>query len=234
MVTNGVRKININNYIDLLMNIELFRSFSSGQIQKLFNLSKYKLQKYEKGQIIHIQNELCESMEIILQGKASVQKIDQEGNILRVAVFSDGDILGVNLMFSDRNYYPMTVVSESNLILLSIYRDLILELSHNNTEFMMGLLGVISNKTLLLTDKIDAISLKTIREKIKDFLKYEFYLQASKTIRLNISKKELAEKLGVQRTSLSRELNKMRKDGLIDFDAKTITIKDYDEFLDKQ
>jgi len=41
-----------------------------------------------------------------------------------------------------------------------------------------------------------------------------------------MSKKALAEKIGIQRSSLSRELNKMRKDGLIDFNSKYITIND--------
>ncbi|NCB72673.1 MAG: helix-turn-helix domain-containing protein, partial [Clostridia bacterium] len=40
------------------------------------------------------------------------------------------------------------------------------------------------------------------------------------------SKKELAENFGIQRTSLSRELNKMRKDNLIEFDSASITILD--------
>jgi Mn-dependent DtxR family transcriptional regulator len=43
-----------------------------------------------------------------------------------------------------------------------------------------------------------------------------------------MTKKELAEKIGVQRPSLSRELNKMRKDGLLTYDSKQITIMDVD------
>ena len=39
-----------------------------------------------------------------------------------------------------------------------------------------------------------------------------------------VTKKDLAEKFGVQRSSLSRELNKMRKEGLIEYDAYSITI----------
>jgi len=44
-------------------------------------------------------------------------------------------------------------------------------------------------------------------------------------IRLHYSKKELAERLGVQRSSLGRELNKMRREGLLEYDARTITLK---------
>jgi len=183
------------------------------------------VEEYERGQIIHLQNELCEAMDIILEGKVSVQKIDEEGNILKVAVFSDGEILGANLLFSSSNTYPMTVVSESRTIILHAYRDLILESCQRNTDFMAGLLTVISNKALVLTDKIDTISFKTIRQRIIDFLRYEYYIQKSTAIKLNTTKKELAERMGIQRTSLSRELNKMRKEGLIEYNAKTITLK---------
>ena len=42
---------------------------------------------------------------------------------------------------------------------------------------MANLLRIISNKTIVLTEKIDIISLKTIRQKVKDFLKYEYHIQ---------------------------------------------------------
>lgn len=59
-----------------------------------------------------------------------------------------------------------------------------------------------------------------------DYLKYEYHIQKSNIIKLNISKKDLAESLGIQRSSLSRELNKMRKDGLLEYDARTVTLKE--------
>ncbi len=68
--------------------------------------------------------------------------------------------------------------------------------------------------------------MKTIRQCIIDFLMYESFSQNSRTIKLGYTKKELAEKFGIQRPSLSRELNKMRKDGLIEYDAHSITIID--------
>lgn len=58
------------------------------------------------------------------------------------------------------------------------------------------------------------------------FLGYQYYLQKSYVIRLNISKKDLAERLGIQRSSLSRELQKMRTDRLFEYDSRTFTLKD--------
>ena len=164
-------------------------------------------------------------MDIVLNGKVAVQKIDEEGNILKIDTFSGGSLLGANLLFSSKNLYPMTVVAESQTVLLHIYKELVLELSQTNICFMKDLMREISDRTLLLTDKIDAISLKTIRQKIIDFLRYEYSLQKSDVLKMTISKKELAERFGIQRTSLIRELNKMRKDGFLVYDSRTITLK---------
>ncbi len=70
--------------------------------------------------------------------------------------------------------------------------------------------------------------MKTLRQCIIEFILYEYYAQKTTKIKLNTTKKGLADKIGVQRTSLSRELNKMRKEKLIDFDNKYIIIHDVD------
>jgi CRP-like cAMP-binding protein len=118
----------------------------------------------------------------------------------------------------------MTVFAKADATILHIKKDLILKLCQINAIFLNNLLKSISDKTLILTDKIKSLSMKTIRECIIDFLIYESFSQNSRTIKLDYTKKELAEKFGIQRSSLSRELNKMRKDGLIEYDAHSITI----------
>jgi len=216
--------MDIDRCIDILSGLDLFKGFTKTDLHQIFRSSKYRMQEYEKGQIIHLQNEICTSMDIILDGRVSVQKIDSEGNVLKITDFFGGDTLGANLIFSHRNSYPLTVAAASRTTALHMYKDLILELSQSNVSFLTGLMTVISDRTLVLTDKIDAISLKSIRQCIIDFLKYEQHHQNSSTIIMEVTKKELAERLGIQRTSLSRELNKMRREGLVEYNAGTITI----------
>lgn len=165
-------------------------------------------------------------MDIILEGQVSVQNIVESGNVLTIYVFSTRDIIGANLIFSSSNYFPMTVVATSGTTILHMQKEMIIQLCKSNESFMVGFMKSISDRTIILTDKINAISLKTIRKSIIDFLRYEYHIQKNNVIKLNVSKKDLAERLGIQRSSLSRELNKMRNDGLLNYDAKTITVKD--------
>lgn len=215
----------IDDYIDVIANMNLFCNFSYEELSRIFKPSKFEIKEYKKEEIIHLQNELCHTMDIIISGKVIVQKIEENGNVLTINDFSVGDSLGANIIFSSKNYYPMTIAAISKVVILHLKKELILELCQNSIDFMTLLLQEISDRTLFLTDKIATISLKTIRQRIDEFLKYEYYIQKSNVIKLNISKKDLAERIGIQRTSLSRELNKMRKEGLIEYDSRTITIK---------
>jgi CRP-like cAMP-binding protein len=218
--------MNINKYTDIVANMDLFRGLGKDDINKLFSNQKYFIKKYGKGEVIHFQNEICHTMDVILIGQTLVQKIDKNGNILTISTFSSGEIIGANLLFSSRNQYPMTVVSKENSTILHIHREFVLELCQSNTHFLTSLISTISDKTLTLTDKINTIALKTIRQRIIDFLIYEYHIQKTTKIKLNMSKKEMAERFGIQRPSLSRELNNMRKEGLLDYDANAITILD--------
>jgi len=217
--------IKTDQYLDALAGLSLFNRFSREELKQMFDASSYEIKRYTKGQIIHLQNEVCQAMDIILEGKVAVQKIDQEGNVLTINVFSAPDIIGAHLVFSTNNTYPMTIISETNTVILRLPQELIVELGQKNLDFMVVLLKTISDRTLILADKIRAISHKSIRQQIVAYLTYEYHLQKSPVIKLSYSKKELAERLGVQRSSLSRELNKMRREGLLEYDARTITLK---------
>jgi len=224
----------IKNYLEAVRKLDLFQHFSEEELRGMFNGQNHEVRNYEKNQVIYLQNEACQTLDIILEGRVSIQRIEEDGHILRIETFSGGDILGANLIFSTRNVYPMTVVSETNCIVLRMQKDLVLELGKTNMAFMAGLLKVISDRTLVLTDKINTISPRSLRKKIIDFLGDEYRKQGTQIIVLGISKRELAERLGMQRTSLSRELARMKTDGILTYDTRTITIKDFEKIGIKQ
>jgi CRP-like cAMP-binding protein len=214
------------DFIKLLLNTDLFKCFSEGELINIFNNDNYFIKTYTKESVIYLQNETCNSMDIILDGNIIIQKIDAEGNVLTISDFTLGDVIGENLLFSSSNKYPMTITAKSKTEILHIKRELILKLCQTNNCFLNIFLKSLSDKSMMLTKKITTLSMNNLRQSIIDFLMYENHRQKSSKIKLNMTKKELSEKIGVQRSSLSRELNNMRADGLIDFDAKHIYIID--------
>ncbi|MEL7648277.1 MAG: Crp/Fnr family transcriptional regulator [Sedimentibacter sp.] len=224
----------MKNFINIVSKTELFKCLTVNELEEIFDGQYYKIKDYEKGSIIYLQNEKCESLDVILRGAVTIQKIDQDGKILTINDFVSGDVLGENLLFSAGINYPMTVAAKTDCTLLHVQKELVLKLCQSNVDFLTSFLRSLSSKTLILSDKLKSLTMKTIRQCLIDFLLIESISQGSTKIKLNMSKKDLAEKLGVQRSSLSRELNKMRKDGLVEFDSKYIEIMDYEHLRQHQ
>ena len=207
-----------------LKKISLLQHLSEEDLESNQKSGKFKVVSYKKNSVIHFDGEACRNLEIILTGKVVVERIDQSGNLLTISESYRDDILGGNLLFSKNPYYPMTISTQLPTNLLEIDKEVLFELFCSNPSFLRTYLEFVSDRAFILGDKIKHYVNKTIRESIMNYLEYESKRQNSRQIKLDISKKALAEKFGVQRTSLSRELANMRDDGLITFDRDTITL----------
>lgn len=213
------------DYFEQMKKTVLLRSLSADEIKTCLTEGSFKTTVYGKNNIVHFDGELCSKLEIILSGRVVVERIDESGNLMTVAEFLSDDILGGNLLFSKNPHYPMTITAKQPSAILEINRDRLFQLFSDNHVFLKSYLEFVSDHATILGDRIKHYVNRTIRESVISFLNYERKKQKSNIIILNISKKALAEKIGVQRTSLSRELAKMRDEGLINFNS------DYMELL---
>lgn len=220
--------MDITDFSKLLITMSLFKNFSSENIVNFIRRSNCRLLNYNREDLIFIEDEHCNNLSIILNGAVEIQKIDASGKILTVAKLYTGDAFGENLIFGDKNSYPMTVVSKDSTVILNISKNAVIELCQTDTTFLNEFLRLLSNKAFSLSAKIKEVTLKNIRQKICEFLLWKAGTQKATTISLDMSKKDWAEKIGVQRPSLSRELIKMKEEGLIEYEKNSIYIKDID------
>jgi len=214
----------MKNYLGLLKQIDLVKSFDTNQLASLLQAKGNKVNSYEKNNIVHFVGEVCENLEIILSGEVVVERIDESGKLMTIAEFFNGDILGGNLLFSKNPYYPMTVTAKKATIILEISKIQLFDLFAGSLDFLKSYLEYISDHSVILGDRIKHYVNRTIRECIMSYLDYESKKQDSNTIKMEITKKALAERIGVQRTSLSRELARMRDEGLIEFNSNSIKL----------
>ncbi|MPN38896.1 hypothetical protein SDC9_186421 [bioreactor metagenome] len=91
---------------------------------------------------------------------------------------------------------------------------------------------LLSSKILNLNKKVTELSLETLRQKIIFYLLQLYKEQKTLKLKLPISKKSLAEYLGVQRPSLSRELINMKNEGLISMEKDLVHVLDLETLQD--
>ena len=214
----------MKNLMREIQQVDLIKSIDTKEIELLLNDGSFQTFKYVKNNIVHFVGDVCSKLEIILSGEVVIERIDESGNLMTIAEFFSGDILGGNLMFSKNPHYPMTVTAKQPTMILEINKIRLFQLFSDNHDFLMSYLEYVSDHTVILGDRIKHYVNRTIRESIISYLEYEIKKQKKNVVKLSITKKALAEKIGVQRTSLSRELAKMRADGLILFDMNSIEL----------
>ena len=85
---------------------------------------------------------------------------------------------------------------------------------HN--KLIRNLMHDLAQKALMFHRKIDVISRRTTREKLLSYLNYEARRQGSGSFDIPFDRQGLADYLEVDRSGLSLEISKLRKEGILE------------------
>lgn len=209
--------------IDQLRRIPLLANSDSGILNWCIEEKQIFSLKYSKGSIVHRQRERCTTVDVVLSGGLVAYSLSENGSAVTLLEFKENGIVGANLMFGDNDTYPLNIYAVTACTLLHITKRAIVELLHGH-DFVMQYIKSLSMNAQGMNRKIAMLTQKTLRENIMDYLRHQALLQGSADVHLPISKKELADYMGVQRPSLFRELKKMKAAGLIDVSNRIIHI----------
>jgi CRP/FNR family transcriptional regulator, dissimilatory nitrate respiration regulator len=218
--------------IDILKNTCFFKGIEDKDIQKILKEEQYKISKYSKNEVIANQGEKCNSLSIIIEGRAVIQTIYENGKVLTLTTFDVSDVFAEVLLFAKSSEYPATVMALEDCKVLSFPKKSILNILGKNQKFAENMLELLSQKVVILNRKINLIELDSIRRKICKILLDNYKANNQMAYKIK-SKQDLAETIGIPRPSLSRELIKMKNENLIDFNLKEIKIIDLEGLEDE-
>ena len=95
--------------------------------------------------------------------------------------------------------------------------------SHHN-RLVQNLLSLTARKNLTLSRRILHTSSKTIRGRLVSYFSDQALLQGSCRFSIPFNRQQLADYLGVDRSALSHELSKMKREGLIAYEKNRFTL----------
>jgi len=215
-----------------LVNCPLFQGIESDDLASLLYCLKPKIHMYKKNEYIKIAGDKFDSIGIILQGEVTVNKENFAGNRVIVTKLKPGDMFGETLVFSSQSFWIATVQAQKKSKVIFIRGDSILgecaKLCPWHKTLIQNMLRIVSEKALVLNRKVEYLSINSIREKICTYLLEQYKKTGKNTFILPMNRKELAEFLNVSRPSLSREMSRLRDEGIIDFHMATVKIVDPD------
>ena len=217
-----------NKIIEQLEKNDFFSCLNSEQISSIISKVKYTVKTYEKDAVIAMEDEECNSLGLILDGQVEVQRIYLSGKHIVLKRMTAGEVFGEAIIFSKINKYPATIISMSKSNVAFIKKEDIIQLCILEESILKNFISLLSDKIFILNNKIKNISFKTVKQKVINYILEQMHEQKSSTIVLKANKEQISALIGIPRPSLSRELMKLRDEGIIDFDKNTITICNID------
>jgi len=202
----------------------LFKDFTNQEINSFLVSSRYRTADYKAEQIIAIEGDSLSEIGLILNGLLEVQKHYPSGKTVAINQLQTGKVFGEIIIFSSMKFFPSTILSVTDSKIMFIEKDNILKICYQNEKFLRNLLYLLSEKILLLNNRLKFLSRETIRQKISYYLIDHYRKKNDFTVYTTISREKMAEQFGVTRPSLSRELSRMAQEGLITINRNTITI----------
>lgn len=194
----------------------LFQGISRDDLYGILNNMACDLLPIQRDSFIAMEGDAYRQISIILSGEVAIKKIYGSGKSVTVTTLGSGEIFGELMVFTQR-VLPSTVYAQTNVNLLQIPQQEVLRLSQEQPLFLQNLIGLLSDKIWMLNEKLKLLSYGSLRQKIASLLLEYYQQQQTLDLDLPFSRQEMADRLGVARPSLSRELAHMKKTGYIDF-----------------
>ena len=107
--------------------------------------------------------------------------------------------------------------------LLTASKESMFKLISEEPKILHNFLCITGNCNVCTVSRLKTLSRKTVRERFVVYL-LEHKKKNSSTVNIIHNQATLAEYLNVTRPALSKEINKMIKEGIIDMDGKTVQI----------
>ena len=181
--------------------------------------------KFAKGRFLFGSGEKAEGFYFILAGEVRAFSMDEQGREVEVVRLRAGDFLGEAAALAG-GVYPIHAQAVRDSRALYFDRRRVLSGLGREPEAARFFVELLARKCLVLNQRIEAIGLRTVRQRVVQYLLGRCAGGGACLVELGVRKSELARLLGTIPETLSRNLRQMQEDGLIEVKGRRIHILD--------
>jgi len=218
----------MKKYMEILARCPLFAGVSPQNLLSMTSCLGARVVRFARGNVIFTEGQPAREMGLLLSGKARIVKEDIYGNRTIVAGIEPAELFGESFACAQLEAIPASVVAteDSEVLLMDCQR--LLTTCSNSCEFhnqlIFNLLKVVATKNIMFNQKIEITSRRTTRGKLLAYLNSQAKLHGSSTFTIPYDRQELADYLEVDRSGLSAEISKLRKEGVLASEKNQFTL----------
>ena len=210
-------------YLESIIDSGLLNELKKTDYMEAFEQLKISGRSYKPGETIFFEGDVIDKFCIIRKGSVRSEKTYLNGEVHIVDIFDEGSVFGLAFAVSRSRVTALDFISNesSEIVFVSMHS---IQKNKFSSEMNKSLTFMLADSNIKISNKIEILAERGLRDRILVYLNVLRVKSGSDTVTVKMSREQLAQYLCVNRSALSNELSKMKKEGLIDFKGPKFTI----------
>lgn len=213
----------MDSMYEILMGLPLFHGVSYDKISEVVGSTKFHFLKYLDGQQVVGAGEPCTHIKFIISGSARMTIVNSDGRFKVSQTLTCPDVIAPDFLFGPATSYPCTVTAINSTGILQISKPDYVKILNSDPVFLFNFLNTLSMNAQKAIDGVLALTTGSLEERIAFWI-VALTQRGGRDICLTCRQRDLYALFGVQRMSFLSTLEKMKSEGLIDYDHNEIHI----------
>ena len=216
------------DFTEVLQRCTLFRGVEADELRALLGCLAGRELTFGRGEVIFAAQGPADCVGVVLSGAVRVVRDDYDGNRALQAQLALGELFGETFACAGVARLPVAVEGAEPGAVLLLKLSKIMEPCSRACDFhhrmVMNLLRELAAKNLQLDRKLEITSRRTTREKLMTFLHYQARQAGSDRFTIPFDRQGLADYLCVERSALSAEIGRLRREGVLESEKSAFTL----------
>ena len=219
----------MEKYFEILGKSQIFCEIKKEDLPKVFEKIGGTVKNFKKGEFVFRAGEEISQLCILLEGSLHILREDYWGNANIITDILPGEVFAevYSCLENTKIEVSVAAIKDSRVFMADINKIIYSKenISGYDEIITKNFISVIARKNLRLNSKVSHISGRSIREKLISYLSYVSEKKGSGEFEIPFNRQQLADYLNTDRSALSAELGKMRKEGIIEFEKNKFKLK---------
>ena len=218
----------MKKYLEILKKCPLFHGIAEDNLLRMLTCLGARVTAFDKKYTIFAEGTPARHIGIVLSGAAQIIQVDYYGNRSILAGVGPSEIFGESFACAESRNLPISIIASEPCEVMLIECSHILHTCQNNCGFhqalIFNLMKDLATKNILFHQRIEITAKRSTREKLLAYLVLQAKNAGSDSFDIPFDRQELADYLEVDRSGLSAEISKMRKEGILESSKHHFTL----------
>jgi len=213
---------------DVLKKVSLFNGINENELDAMLQCVGAEVKNVLKSEFTLLIGDRATHIGIVLSGELHILRESLAGKRSIIAVITPGEAYAEALCCAGIEESPVSVMAKTDSVVMMLDFSQVLRPCPNTCGFhgklVENMLKIVAKKNLQLQNRMEVVSMKSIRSKVLHYLE-SFIPKQGQNIVVPFNREDLANFLCVERSALSHELAKMKAENLIDYKRNHFCLK---------